>query len=185
MSLAAEDAVLTANYAIYYENRRLWEAKGDVVVIKADGKQLYTSQLFWNQATKKIYSNVDSKIVNGDEVTYCEGFESDENMKEWRYRKIKGITFFTVEDADSTSTAETPSRASAQTSQPEPEDNGGATASPKSATPKREKRDLKSKSLPLHESLSTDVKPALERSNVKGNRDVQRDSQTDTGTVQR
>lgn len=73
-------------------------------MIKADGKQLYTSQLFWNQATKKIYSNVDSKIVNGDEVTYCEGFESDENMKEWRYRKIKGITFFTVEDADSTST---------------------------------------------------------------------------------
>ena len=54
-SLAAEDAVLTANYAIYYENRRLWEAKGDVVVIKADGKQLYTSQRFSNQATKKIY----------------------------------------------------------------------------------------------------------------------------------
>ena len=106
-------------------------------------------------------------------------------MKEWRYRKIKGITFFTVEDADSTSTAETPSRASAQTSQPEPEDNGGATASPKSATPKREKRDLKSKSLPLREPLSTDVKPELERSNVKWNRDVQRDSQTDTGTVQR
>ena len=184
-SLAAEDAVLTSNYAIYYANRRLWEAKGDVVVIKADGKKLYTSQLFWNQATKKIYSNVDSKIVNGDEVTYCEGFESDESMKEWRYRKIKGITYFTVEDEDSTSTANPSSRATAQASQPKPEDNGGATASPKSATPKREKRDLKSKSLPLREPLSTDVKPELERSNVKENRDVQRDSQTDTGTVQR
>lgn len=183
-SLATEDAVLTANYAIYYENRRLWEAKGDVVVIKADGKKLYTSQLFWNQATKKIYSNVDSKIVNGDEVTYCEGFESDESMKEWRYRKIKGITYFTVEDEDSTSTANPSSRATAQASQLKPEDNGTATDSP-SATPKREKRDLKSKSLPLREPLSTDVKPELERSNVKGNRDVQRDSQTDTGTVQR
>ena len=119
-------------------------------------------------------------------MTYCEGFESDENMKEWRYRKIKGITFFTVEDADSTSTAETPSRASAQASQPKPEDNGTATASPKSATPKREKRDLKSKSLPLHEPLSTDVKPALERSNVKDSRDAHRKPQTaDTGTVPR
>ena len=155
-------------------------------MIKADGKKLYTSQLFWNQATKKIYSNVDSKIVNGDEVTYCEGFESDENMKEWRYRKIKGITYFTVEDEDSTSTANPSSRATAQASQPEPEDNGGATASPKSTTPKREKRDLKSKSLPLREPLSTDVKPALERSNVKDSRDAHRNPQTaDTGTVPR
>ena len=97
-SLSMQDAVLTANYAIYYENRRLWEAKGNVVVIKADGKQLYTSQLFWNQATKRIYSNVDSKIVDGDEITFCEGFESDESMKEWRYRKIKGVTYFTVEE---------------------------------------------------------------------------------------
>lgn len=124
-SLATQDAVLTANYAIYYENRRLWEAKGDVVVIKADGKQLYTSQLFWNQATKKIYSNVDSKIVNGDEVTYCEGFESDESMKEWRYRKIKGVTFFTMEEkADSTggkpAAADSPAKQEAPAAEPSP-----------------------------------------------------------------
>lgn len=124
-SLATQDAVLTANYAIYYENRRLWEAKGDVVVIKADGKQLYTSQLFWNQATKKIYSNVDSKIVNGDEVTYCEGFESDESMKEWRYRKIKGVTFFTMDEkADSTggkpAVADSPAKQEAPAAEPSP-----------------------------------------------------------------
>ena len=47
-SLTTVDAVLTANYAIYYENRKLWEAKGDVVVVKSDGKTLYTQQLFWN-----------------------------------------------------------------------------------------------------------------------------------------
>ena len=35
-----------------------------------DGKTLYTQQLFWNARTKKIYSNVDSKIVqnNGRDV---------------------------------------------------------------------------------------------------------------------
>ena len=37
-SLTTVDAVLTANYAIYYENRELWEAKGNVVVEKSDGK---------------------------------------------------------------------------------------------------------------------------------------------------
>ena len=37
-SLSTVDAVLTANYAIYYENRKLWEAKGNVVVVKSDGR---------------------------------------------------------------------------------------------------------------------------------------------------
>lgn len=94
-STAAESAVLTSNYAINYGNRRLWEAKGDVVVTKSDGKKLFTSQLFWNQATGRIYSNVDSKIVDGDEVYNCEGFETDESMNDLTYRKLDGVTYFT------------------------------------------------------------------------------------------
>ena len=91
-SLTTVDAVLTANYAIYYENRKLWEAKGDVVVVKSDGKTLYTQQLFWNAQTDKVYSNVDSKIVqnNGRDVFIGEGFESDASFKEWRFRRMKG-----------------------------------------------------------------------------------------------
>lgn len=94
-STAAESAVLTSNYAINYGNRRLWEAKGDVVVTKSDGKKLFTSQLFWNQATGRIYSNVDSKIVDGDEVYNCEGFETDESMNDLTYRKLDGVAYFT------------------------------------------------------------------------------------------
>ena len=84
-SLSSVDAVLTANYAIYYENQELWEAKGNVVVRKSDGKTLYTQQLFWNARTDKVYSNVDSKIVqnNGRDVFIGEGFESDASFKEW------------------------------------------------------------------------------------------------------
>ncbi len=106
-SLSSESATLTANYAIFYEDRKLWEAKGDVVAVNKDGRRLYTSQLFWNQATHRIYSNVDSKIVSGDEVYHCEGFESDERMKDWTYRKLKGVTY--VDDTqfnDSSSTNE-------------------------------------------------------------------------------
>lgn len=68
-SLTTVDAILTANYAIYYTNRELWEAKGNVVVEKSDGKTLYTQQLFWNARTKKIYSNVDSKIVQNNGIS--------------------------------------------------------------------------------------------------------------------
>ena len=96
-SLSSVSATLTANYAIFYEDRKLWEAKGDVVAVNKDGRRLYTSQLFWNQATHRVYSNVDSKIVSADEVYHCEGFESDEKMKEWTYRKLKGVTYVSDE----------------------------------------------------------------------------------------
>lgn len=90
-------ATLVANYAIFYEERKLWEAKGDVKVVQANGRKLNTSQLFWNQATHTIYSNVDCIIIDRDQTIYCEGFESDEEMKEWSYRKVKGVTY--IEDS--------------------------------------------------------------------------------------
>ena len=112
------DAVLTANYAIYYENRELWEAKGNVVVEKSDGKTLYTQQLFWNARTKKIYSNVDSKIVqnNGRDVFIGEGFESDEEFKDWRFRRMKGrMEVEMKQSADSAATDSTSVRRVAET----------------------------------------------------------------------
>lgn len=93
-SSQAVSATLVANYAIFYEERKLWEAKGDVKVVQAGGRRLTTSQLFWNQATHTIYSNVDCIIVDSDQTIFCEGFESDEEMKDWSYRKVKGVTYF-------------------------------------------------------------------------------------------
>ena len=113
-SLSTVDAVLTANYAIYYEKRELWEAKGNVVVEKSDGKTLYTQQLFWNAQTDKVYSNVDSKIVqnNGRDVFIGEGFESDASFKEWRFRRMKGRMEVEMKNSpDSTASAPAPAGA--------------------------------------------------------------------------
>ena len=41
----AESASLVANYAIFYEDRKLWEVKGDVVATNSDGRQLFTTLL--------------------------------------------------------------------------------------------------------------------------------------------
>jgi LPS export ABC transporter protein LptC len=89
-SLTTVNSVLVANYAIYYEKRKLWEAKGDVVITKHDGTRLYTQQLFWNSMTKRIYSNVDTKLVTDTDEIVGEGFESDEEMNEPRFRHWKG-----------------------------------------------------------------------------------------------
>ena len=129
-SLSSVDAVLTANYAIYYEKRELWEAKGNVVVEKSDGKTLYTQQLFWNARTKKIYSNVDSKIVQtgGRDVFVGEGFESDEEFKDWRFRRMKGrMEVDVTPSAEPDSTAGSAEAASAAA--PEPLTRGMETLS--------------------------------------------------------
>ena len=89
-SLTSVNAILVANYAIYYEKRKLWEAKGDVVITKHDGTRLYTQQLFWNSITKRIYSNVDTRLVTDTDEVIGEGFESDEDMTEPRFRRWKG-----------------------------------------------------------------------------------------------
>ena len=65
-------------------------AEGDVVITKHDGTRLYTQQLFWNSMTKRIYSNVDTKLVTDTDEVIGEGFESDEAMNEPRFRRWKG-----------------------------------------------------------------------------------------------
>ena len=137
-SLTTVDAVLTANYAIYYENRELWEAKGNVVVEKSDGKTLYTQQLFWNARTKKIYSNVDSKIVqnNGRDVFIGEGFESDEEFTDWRFRRMKGrMEVEMKQSADSAATDSTSVRPVPKPSDSRPSDSRSAVRTSESGRP--------------------------------------------------
>ena len=137
-SLSEVDAVLTANYAIYYVNRELWEAKGNVVVEKSDGKTLYTQQLFWNSRTKKIYSNVDSKIVqnNGRDVFIGEGFESDEEFKDWRFRRMKGrMEVEMKQSADSAATDSTSVRPVPKPSDSRPSDSRSAVRTSESGRP--------------------------------------------------
>ena len=135
-----ESATLTANYAIFYETRKLWEAKGDVVVVQTGGRRLYTSQLFWNQATHRIYSNVDSRVVDGDEIYDCEGFESDEEMSDWHYRKLKGVTYFDDPNgADSLSGAPV-SDVPQKPAQAKPKPKKKNNTQPKRSTPKPTKK---------------------------------------------
>ena len=96
-SLSLESATITANYAIYYDKQKLWEAKGRVVIIKKNRKdgdtavvnltEVYTEQLFWDARTKKIYSNVDTKVLQADGWHSGVGFEADEDLKNIHFRK--------------------------------------------------------------------------------------------------
>lgn len=125
-SLSTVNSVLMANYAIYYGERELWEAKGNVVVEKADGTTLYTQQLFWNARTRRIYSNVDSRIVQrgGRQDVVGEGFESDEEFNDWRFRRSKGRLEVQVKPSERTDS--TASEESARPVPPDPDERAAA-----------------------------------------------------------
>lgn len=101
-SLGQVETSLIADYAINFENQKLWEAKGNVVAKNAKGQILETQQLFWNQKTKKVYSNVDSKVTQDNDVIVGVGFESDESMENFTFRKPKGKLLVDVAPTDST-----------------------------------------------------------------------------------
>ncbi|HIS33698.1 MAG TPA: LPS export ABC transporter periplasmic protein LptC [Candidatus Avirikenella pullistercoris] len=81
---------LVADYAKYLEKEQLWEAKGNVIGEDQEGKKLLTEQLFWDEKADRIYSNVDTKVINGDEVTVGTGFESDGQLNNITFRETKG-----------------------------------------------------------------------------------------------
>lgn len=97
-------ATITANYAIYYEKQDLWEAKGDVVVIKNERNsgdtlvkgttQVYTQQLYWNAKIGRIYSNVDTRVLTADGPQFGEGFDTDQALEEIHFRKYLGEVEF-------------------------------------------------------------------------------------------
>lgn len=103
-SLSLVDATITANYAIYYERQKLWEAKGNVVIIKRNRQEgdttvtglteIYTQQLFWNATTKKIYSNVDTKVLQPDGWHFGVGFDADDDLKNIHFRKYSSEVEF-------------------------------------------------------------------------------------------
>lgn len=85
------ESTLRADYALLIEPRELWEAKGNVVATNAQGQILETQQLFWDRKTKRIYSNIDVKVtISPSEVIVGQGFESDEEFKDWEIRRFTG-----------------------------------------------------------------------------------------------
>ncbi|MBN2212840.1 MAG: LPS export ABC transporter periplasmic protein LptC [Bacteroidales bacterium] len=93
---------LTANYAIYYQEDQLGEAKNNVVAIKeTTGEKLYTEQLFWDQKSEIVYSNTFSRIIN-DQGTHIgeKGFEAKQDLSRWKLHRSRGTVKIKNEPED-------------------------------------------------------------------------------------
>ncbi len=107
-SLGNPESTIVANYALFLENEELWELKGNVVTTNAQGQMLETQQLFWNQRTGRIYSNVDTKLTQGnDDVIYGTGFESDDKFQNFTLRSPMGRIGVDTAPSDTTARSAT------------------------------------------------------------------------------
>ena len=96
------ESYIKANYAKFLPEEKLWEAKGNVVAQNRKGEKLFAEQIFWDQATGKIYSDKNIKIITEDEIIYGKGFESDQYLEHYKIKKIRGTVYIN----DSTETVQ-------------------------------------------------------------------------------
>lgn len=87
------EAYIKARDVVYYEKEYLWEAKNNVEGRNlANGNQINTEHMFWDERSDLIYSNTRSRIVNTDGTFYGEnGFEAKQDLSWYRLKKSKGV----------------------------------------------------------------------------------------------
>lgn len=102
-SLFHIDASIKADTAYYYVPKRLWELRGHVHIQNQQGDKFDTELLFWNQNEQRIYSDKYIRIVQPEQEIDGYGFESNQQMTEYKIFNNKGQ--FTVEDTAPTDTS--------------------------------------------------------------------------------
>lgn len=89
-STQTPSSFIRANYAIYDEEENIWTAENDVVAINEEGDTLNTEYLIWDMNTKKVYSDRFVRIVNKDGIIHGTGFESNQDLSNWKIKKTSG-----------------------------------------------------------------------------------------------
>ena len=66
------------------------EASGKVVIVSDSGTTVRTEKIFWDNATQKIHSNAFVEIISPREVLRGYGFESDQDLKNYKVFRVTG-----------------------------------------------------------------------------------------------
>jgi LPS export ABC transporter protein LptC len=90
-----KDVTLTAKYGVNYEDRKLMEAKNNVVITNFKKNEIIeTEHLVWDMNKHIIYSNSQIKQTKSDGSVYLgQGFESDENLQKYTILKPEIIIY--------------------------------------------------------------------------------------------
>jgi LPS export ABC transporter protein LptC len=97
---------MIADKAKYYQNKKTWEATGNVVISNIDGDVLRTEKLYGDDKEKKIFTDQFFQIAqsNGTILNGKSGFESNTEFTIYQFLDVSGNIFFHEEFTSDDST---------------------------------------------------------------------------------
>jgi LPS export ABC transporter protein LptC len=91
-------ASVTSKYAIFHDNKSLWELQDSVVAINEAGEKLETELLFWDQKKELIYTDRFVKITTEDQIVQGYGLESDPRLSKRRIKNLSATIYINEEE---------------------------------------------------------------------------------------
>lgn len=91
-------ASVTSRFAIYHDNKKLWELQDSVVAINEAGEKLETELLFWDQNKDLIYTDRFVKITTEDQIVQGYGLESDPRLSRRRIKNLSATIYINEEE---------------------------------------------------------------------------------------
>ena len=87
---------ISSDYAQYFDKKKQWIAKNNVVVINQNNDSLKTEELIWEEKDKKIHSDKFVTIIRAEQIINGIGFESDQNLADWQIKEVTGDIYLNV-----------------------------------------------------------------------------------------
>lgn len=84
-------ADIACDSATYFSRRRLWRLDGHVMMVNTLRDSFLTTQLYWDQSRRTVYSDSFIHIVRQDRIIEGYGFESNEDMTRFTVNRPTGI----------------------------------------------------------------------------------------------
>jgi LPS export ABC transporter protein LptC len=103
-TLFQAEATVKSDTAYYYEKKDLWKLIGNVNIKNLEGEYFETSELYWDGAIEKVYSDKFIRIEQKEQVITGIGFESNQNMTKYKIFNSTGV--FPVNEASRDTTTQ-------------------------------------------------------------------------------
>ncbi len=90
-------ATIKSDTAYNYTREKLWELRGNVQIMNERGDKFFTSLLFWDQNSERVYSNKKIRIEQSDKIINGTSFESNQDMTIYTIQNTVGHVNFEEE----------------------------------------------------------------------------------------
>ncbi len=82
---------LKSEYAINYVDKKIMEARINVVATNSKGDKLYTEILIWDQKKKSIYTDAPVRVVQKGKTLFGDGLIADESFDDYEITNPRAI----------------------------------------------------------------------------------------------